>query len=595
MSYLPEPHYPIQGVGNFAQALLQARDEAAHQVCLRLLFSDQADLSLTYQGLIDQASRYTSVLEQAHIQPGEVVIIILPHGKELVCAFWGAILHGAVPSIMPYLTEKLQAENYRRSLQALISITRPAAVITYADFVEHVRIANADGPVRAVLAAEEIEDSTFPGITGDAHPASQLKGLDRTPTSLVLLQHSSGTTGLQKGVALTHQAVFNQLESYSQALQLESSDVIVSWLPLYHDMGLIAGFILPIMLRIPLVLLSPFDWVRAPVRLLHAIHLFRGTLCWLPNFAYNFCAQKIRDRDLEGLDLACVRALVNCSEPIHWKSHALFLQRFAPYGFKAEALTTSYAMAENVFAVTQGGITGAVALDLIDRQAFTKELIAKPVQVNGGLSPDETGGLLRMLSSGIPIAGTRVRILSPDGQDLPDRSVGEIAIQGKCMLAGYYNRPDLSGQAFLDGWYLTGDLGYQVDGELYVSGRKKDLIIAGGKNIYPQDLENLAGEVEGVHPGRSVAFGIFNEDTGTEEVVLVAEIDEESRIISGSPAGVRVSRIEHLTRAIREKVSRGSEVTLKTVYLVERNWLIKTSSGKVAREANKAKYLQENG
>src|SRR6185436_5952012 len=193
-----------------------------------------------------------------------------------------------------------------------------------------------------------------------------------------LLQHSSGTTGLQKGVALSHRAVLNQLDRYAESIRLSAGDTIVSWLPLYHDMGLIAGFVMPIVSQTPLVLMSPFDWVRAPYRLLQAVSQFHGTLAWLPNFAYNFCAQKSRDRDLQGVDLSSWRAVINCSEPMRWESHQAFLKRFAPYGLRAEALATCYAMAENVFAVTQGGFDEPVAVDLVDRRALITEKVARP-------------------------------------------------------------------------------------------------------------------------------------------------------------------------------------------------------------------------
>ncbi len=591
MSHIPEHYFSTQSLGNFTQVLLCARQESAQQVCLHLLSSYGQDLSLTYEDLLQRSLRYTRALVKQGIQSDEVVIIILPHGEDLVASFFGTILHGAIPSIMPYLTEKLQADKYLSSLQALFAITRPAGVITYADFEEQVRIASARGPVREVFVAEEIHSSQFQEKPAVALSSRELKGLDRPPASIVLLQHSSGTTGLQKGVALSHQAVFNQLESYSQALRLDTRDVIVSWLPLYHDMGLIAGFILPLLLRIPLVLLSPFDWVRAPQRLFHAIHRFRGTLCWLPNFAFNFCAQKIRDRDLELLDLTSLRAVINCSEPMHWKSHEQFYEKFQPYGFRETALSTSYAMAENVFAVTQGGIDYKITVDTIDQQAMIGTQKALPVMEQSSETKSEAVPVVKMLSAGRPIAGTQIRILSSGGQELPDRQIGEIALQSNCLLTGYYHRSDLTEKVFINGWYLTGDLGYLANGELFVTGRKKDLIIVGGKNIYPQDIETLAGEVDGIHPGRIVAIGVFNEDIGTEDIVLIAEIDDDTD--SFSTEETELIRHERIAREIRQRVTQSSEVALSQVYLVKRNWLIKTSSGKIARSANRAKYLDE--
>ena len=186
-------------------------------------------------------------------------------------------------------------------------------------------------------------------------------------------------------------------------------------------------------------------------------------------------------------------------------------------------MATCYAMAENVFAVTQGGIHEPVTLDQIDLEAFTREQIAVPVV---GDDPTEAASEIRMLSAGRPIQNTQVRVITRSGADLPERHIGEIAIRSNCMLDGYYHRQDLTLLAFQDGWYLSGDMGYLAEGELFITGRKKDLIIVGGKNIYPQDLERLASEVDGIHPGRVVAFGVYNQVTGTEDVVLVAELDK---------------------------------------------------------------------
>lgn len=273
------------------------------------------DIALSYKDLATGSARYAKLYSRAAVLPGEVVVLILQHGTDLIYAFWGAILHGAIPSIMPFLTEKLSPERYRIDLSALISVTQPAAIVTYPEFEADVRSALKPGDsVREILLTSQLEEPLEPDF-------NQMSGLERMPEEIVLLQHSSGTTGLQKGVALSHQAVLNQLEAYTRALDLTADDVLVSWLPLYHDMGLIAGFLMPILSGITLVLLSPFDWVRAPHKLFQAVSRYKGTLSWLPNFSYNFCAQKIRERDLEGIDLSSWRVITNCSEPVKWESH----------------------------------------------------------------------------------------------------------------------------------------------------------------------------------------------------------------------------------------------------------------------------------
>ncbi|MCK5430860.1 MAG: AMP-binding protein [Anaerolineales bacterium] len=552
----------------FPQELIKTYQEVPEQVAIHLLFNHKPDKPVTYRQLFRGAAGYARALDQAKVQPGEVVILILDHGEDLIYAFFGSILHGAIPSIMPFLTEKLSPEHYHQSLQSLFMVTAPSVVITDREFMDEVSLAiNDTTSVRSVLISSDII------LESDLEP-DHIQEKRFAPDDIVLLQHSSGTTGLQKGVALSHRAIFNQLESYRGALDVRDSDVIVSWLPLYHDMGLIAGFILPVLSRIPLVLLSPFDWIRAPHKLMRAISDHKGTLSWLPNFAYNFCAQKIREKDLQSVNLTSWRAVINCSEPIHWNSHKMFLERFSPYGLRKEALASSYAMAENVFAVTQGGIDTPITTDIVSQEALISHQIAVP-------SPNNHKAV-KMVSAGRTIANTNLRVLDSKGKNLPERYIGEISIKSDCMLTGYYNRPNLTQKAFLDGWYLTGDLGYLANGELYITGRKKDLIIVGGKNIYPQDIERLAEEITGVYPGRVVAFGVFNEQIGTEDVVVIAEsnlVDQEERL--------------KIADEIRKHITQNSDVALRYVQVVNRGWLLKTSSGKIAHLSNKHKYLEE--
>jgi len=557
-------------MSTLAHLLKSSYEQVPTRIAITLQHSKQADQPITYSDLIRGGMGYAQAFHEAQIDPGDVVVLILQHGDSLLYAFYGSILYGAIPSIMPFLTEKLAPEKYRHDLAALIAVTKPLAIVTYPEFLEEVKAAVAaspQNPVRAILVSDQIK----PMDTVDFKFA---KGLHRSPEDIVLLQHSSGTTGLQKGVALSHRAVLNQLQSYSESIRLKDDDVIVSWLPLYHDMGLIAGFVMPIMKRIHLVLMSPFDWVRAPAKLMQAVSKYRGTLSWLPNFAYNFCALRTRERDLEGVDLSSWRAIINCSEPTRYESHQAFLKKFSPYKLKPEALATCYAMAENVFAVTQAGIESAVTVDSIDRLALQSEGIARPLA-----AADTT---VNMLSNGRPIPNCKVKIVDEARNDLPERRLGEVALQSDFMLTGYYHRDDLTQKVFQDGWYLTGDLGYMANGELYVTGRKKDLIIVGGKNVYPQDIEEIASSVDGVHSGRVVAFGIFNDKEGTEDVVMVVEADTEDE-----------EERNRIADDVRQKVTRTSDVALRNVQVVDAKWVLKTSSGKTSRAANRDKYIKE--
>lgn len=550
----------------FAQKLLARYQASPTQIAVTVQKAGQADAPMTLEQLLQGAQGFAKTFAQNNIQPGEVVLLILQHGEALIHAYFGAIIHGAIPAIMPFLTEKLSPERYRADLSALLSITQPAAIVTYQDFEGDVNSAlQADSSVRKVILADSISPRAI--------DATLWLGLARQPDDVVLLQHSSGTTGLQKGVALSHRAVFNQLDVYSRTLGLNEKDVIVSWLPLYHDMGLIAGFLLPILYGIHLVLASPFDWIRAPYRLMQSVSQYKGTITWLPNFAYNFCAQKIRERHLEGVDLSSWRAIINCSEPVRYESHEAFYQKFKTYGLRENVLQTSYAMAENVFAVTQSALANMPRVERCEREAFIAERVVRPSAAENAIT---------VMSSGAPLPNVQIKIVDESGNELAERVIGEVTLKSDCMLTGYYNRPDATEKAFSNGWYLTGDYGFMLAGELFVVGRKKDLIIVGGKNVYPQDLELLTYEVRGVHAGRAVAFGLFDEEQGTEDVVIIAEADTED-----------LSEREKIADAIRQHVTKNSAIALRYVKVVGPQWILKTSSGKTARSANKEKFLQE--
>ncbi len=538
------------------------------QRCLVFVHEDGSRQEVSAGTFHRDAMRYAQALRSSGVQAEDLVILVLHHSQELLSAFWGALYLGAIPSIFPFLTEKLDPVLYMERVRTLVAHSGARAAITFPEFKRDL------GTLLAGVACQIL--STGDVVSGEVASEDAPIALRHASEKIAFLQHSSGTTGLQKGVALSHRAILNQIAAYGQAIGANSDDVIVSWLPLYHDMGLIAGFILPVVLGIPLVLLSPFHWVRDPKALLWAIHEHRGTLCWMPNFAYNHSVRSIRTRDLAGLDLSCWRAAINCSEPVRFDSHQLFLERFGPYGFRAEALASCYAMAENTFAVTQSRVGRQPRTDWVDLRTLQELRQATPV------APGQAGAT-PVISCGEPIEGTEVAVVDDGGCLQPDRHVGEIILRGNSMLTGIYRRPDLTAASMHDGWYYTGDMGYLADDELYVSGRKKDLIIVGGKNIYPQDLEAIANDVPGIHPGRAVAFGVMNEKLGSEGIVMVCEQSE-------MPQEEDPTRIES---RLRQRIVRQMDIALEDVRLVEQRWLIKTSSGKIARSDNREKYLRQ--
>ena len=543
-----------------AQVLSGADPEA---VAIVFVATDAEPIRVTRRDLTTAVCHHAHTLRQHNLGDRDRDLIIIAHPDLLttIYAFWACLSIGAIPAIFPTLTEKLDPDIYTSHMAELVRLSEVKAILTSDDFAP---------TLRPIVAC--------PILTLSPVSTSEVEHTSVSSPSLValqtaFLQHSSGTTGLQKGIALSHTAVLNQLASYATALNLQEDDVVVSWLPLYHDMGLIAGFLLPLVQGIPLILMSPFDWVRHPALLFKAINDYGGTLCWLPNFAYNHSARRIRGRDLEGLSLATMRGFINCSEPVRQDSHELFLARFGELGATAEQLAVSYAMAENTFAVTQTPLGTPPRVLWVDELALVEKL--RVVEVDKGAST-----AVSHVSCGRPILGTAVCILDPNGQPLPERHVGDIVVQSDCMLTDYYRRPDL--QPFQNGWYFTGDRGYLADGEVFVIGRSKDLIINAGKNVYPQDIEAIVNGVAGVHPGRVVVFGVPDEREGTELIAVVAESQPDSAL---DP--------QTLNKAIRQAVAQQSTVTVSFVKIVDDRWLIKTSSGKIARGANRTKWLAE--
>ncbi len=356
-------------------------------------------------------------LKTLGIKPRDLVVIAHTQNLESIYAFWGALLVGAVPSMFPTLTEKLDPQIYMRNMAELVTISAVRAVLTTDDFAPIL----AQNVSCAVYGSEQLANALGESEQDDFQP------LVPDPDQTAFLQHSSGTTGLQKGVALSHRAVLNQLAHYGDAINLNTRDVVVSWLPLYHDMGLIAGFLLPLVQGIPLVLMSPFDWVRHPALLLRAVDEHRGTLCWLPNFAYNHSARRIRQRDGQGYSLASMRLFINCSEPVRHDSHELFLQRFAANGLKSRCSRSVMRWLKTPLLLRRPRLAGSAALDIIDRRALEENNLASPI-------PGDHPDAVHKVSCGTPIAGTKIRVVINGLIIQEERQVGEIAIKSDCML-----------------------------------------------------------------------------------------------------------------------------------------------------------------
>ena len=382
-----------------------------------------------------------------------------------------------------------------------------------------------------------------------------------------LLQHSSGTTGLKKGVALSYRAIAAQMDSYGASIGIDADDCIVSWLPLYHDMGLMACFVIPVYFGVTLVHLDPFHWLAQPARLFAEIEERRGTLTWLPNFAFEHLANIATEHRY---DLASMRAFIDCSEPCRKTSLVRFAESFAPFGVRPEMLQICYAMAETVFAAAQTPMGGALAYAYVDRSRLE---IGSPAPLTDEGAP----GASVVADVGRPLAGAEINIHDLEGRALPDGVVGEIAIRGDFLFEGYYKDPERSRDRLRDGWYHTRDLGFRLNGGLFVLGRLDDVIIVNGKNLLAHDIEAVINTVQGVKPGRAVAMAMFDERNGSDVLLVMAET------IGDAAASLR--------REIVERIYAHVGIKPFDVRLVPANALIKTSSGKISRKDNLARYL----
>jgi acyl-CoA synthetase (AMP-forming)/AMP-acid ligase II len=514
--------------------------------------SAPAERVLTFGDFLTLSARFAARFSAGGAKSGDRVVLVMPPGPDVMAAFAGAMFLGAVPAILAYPNFKIDPAKYAHGLHGVIANLSARLVVLQQDFPADLR-----SSVESAAAGASIVSSAL----GDESPLDVNRLPPPAPSSLAFIQHSAGTTGLQKGVALSHRAVLTQLRHLYDALRCQPDDRLISWLPLYHDMGLIACFMLPLAAHLPIVMQSPVDWVLAPVSMLELASRHRCTLGWLPNFAFQHLARRTPADVRAQLDLSSLRALVNCSEPVRAESVDEFQQAFGTCGFRGEAAQASYAMAENTFAVTQTAIGVAPSRLTIDRDGRRRTVV----------------------SSGQCLPGNQIRVVDEQEKDLGDLEAGELFVRSDSMLDGYFNRPDLTSRALVDGWYRTSDLGFTAGGEVYVLGRKDDTIIIAGRNIWPADVEEIAGRHAAVRDGRVVAFGVLNESLGTQDLVVVAE----AAVATDSDDAFRIEN------EIRALITRELDLSPRLVQIAPQQWIVKSSAGKPARSATRDKFLAE--
>jgi len=517
---------------------------------LRFIEHDGRMVVVTYRELLAQACVVGGALRAAGYQPGDRVALVVPEVSAFVTAFFGIIAAGLVPVPLCPPAQAGDVATFTRQSTHIIDASRAVAVLTTAD-VEPL-LTTASGSVSPKFHRL---DTLLATNTPLAEP---------TPLPLdavALLQFTSGSTALPKGVVLSHGNISANVRAIlgPSGLDAREGDVAVSWLPLYHDMGLIGMLLSSLYAPADAVLMSPVLFLKRPSAWLDAISTYGGTVSFAPNFAYELCRRRVKSSQLAALDLSRWRVAGCGAEPIRPDTLMQFAEYFAPAGFAASSFLPSYGLAEHALAVTFAH--GGLQVDVVDAERLVRESVAMPVA--------EGGTPVRVVRCGTTFPEHELRIVDEAFATLPERHVGAIVARGPSVMQGYFEQPDATAATLHDGWLLTGDLGYLADGALYVCGRSKDLIIRQGRKYHPPDLEASLADLQGVAISGVVVFGVDRLESADEVVAVV-----ETR------AGGRGAEVED---AIRRRVRETAGLEIDRVVLTAPGTIPRTTSGKVRR------------
>ena len=515
----------------------------------------------SYREIEQEAWRVARSLTEAGLRRGDLVALVIPDPEQFVTALLGASLAGIIPASLYPAPATSDLPRYIELTAGILRESGARAIVTSPALVPAFEAIRATCPDLSMVLSRDALDA--PAIAPTTRPS---------PDDIAFVQFTSGSTSSPKGVALSHANLCANIDAINgpSGLAITPEDVGVSWLPLYHDMGLVGMTLGALYAGLPSVLLTPQMFVKRPAEWLKAISKYRGTVSFGPNFAYDLAVRRVKDRDIEGLDLSCWRVAGCGAEPIHAPTLAAFAARFAPVGFRASSFLASYGMAEHVLAAT---------FATRDRAPRIEELASNTLTVDRRAVLAAAGEpSVPLVSCGRALPGHALRIVGDDGRELGEREVGEVWLSGPSVMVGYYRNAGLTAQTIRDGWLCTGDLGYLSGGELFVCGRVKDVIIVNGRKYHPQDLEWAVQDVEGVRLGRVVAFGT-TERGARDRVIIVVETN-------GSVPE------RDLADAVRRRVNDVFGLFVDDVVSVSGGSIGRTTSGKVQRAATKARYEQ---
>lgn len=523
---------------------------------------EDSEQRISYRQLADAAAAVASGLQRAGVVPRQSVAIMLPTSPEYFSTYFGILMAGAIPVPIYPPARPSQLEDHVLRHTGILDNAQAVALVT----------------VPEAMVVARLLQARVPGLRQVVTPL-QLAAKGGTPTpvavrgdDIAFIQYTSGSTGNPKGVALTHANLLANIRAMAQAVEATPRDVFVSWLPLYHDMGLIGAWLGSLYVGFPLVVMSPLAFLAKPLRWLQAIHHWRGTLSAGPNFAYELCLKRIDDAALATLDLSSWRLAFNGAEAVSPDTVRRFAERFAACGLVPEAVAPVYGLAEASVGLLFPPLGRVAPIDAVQREPFTRERRAVVA------APDDAGAL-RFVACGRPLPGHAIRIVDDAGREVGERIEGRLEFKGPSATRGYFRDPEKTARLFHDGWLDSGDRAYSAGGDVYITGRVKDIVIRGGRNLYPEEIEEAVGRVDGVRKGCVAVFGSPDPATGTERLVVLAE----GRLDRG---GAKAMLREAISRAVIEAIGEPPD----EIVLAPPHTVLKTSSGKVRRSACRALY-----
>ena len=529
-----------------------------------LLDGEGGESTITYRQLLTEASAVAHGLAARRLEPGARVAIMLPTSRAFFAAFFGILYAGGVPVPVYPPARWSQIEEHLRRQAGILRNARASILVTAPEASNVARLLRLH--VGSLRSIETVDELAAVGSRGPLPEAPR-------GASMALLQYTSGSTGDPKGVVLTHTNLLANIRAMGQAMDASPADVFASWLPLYHDMGLIGAWLGCLYFAAPLVVMSPLAFIVRPEEWLWAIHRHRATLSAAPNFAFELCLRKVEDAAIAGLDLGSLRMVANGAEAVRPETIGRFVERFAPYGFRREAMVPVYGLAECAVGVAFPPPGRSPVIDRIAGTALARHGRATRAEA-------ESTDALEFVGCGHPLPGHQVRIVDAAGE-VPERREGRLQFRGPSATSGYFENPGKTRELFDGDWLDSGDLAYAADGELFITGRSKDIVIRAGRNIYPEEIETAIGNIQGIRKGCVAVFGAPDPQSGTERLVVVAETRETG---AGQQAELR--------QEIRRTAARLLESPPEEIRLMPPGSVPKTSSGKLRRAAARDLFRQ---